>query len=66
MDKFYNLFDKFIIIFFLTAAIYFTLVCPCESILYCHRYLFYTSLLIPLLYVFISNQNLKHKMTCRS
>ena len=57
MDKFYNLFDKLFIIFCLTAAIYFTLVCPCESILYCHQYLFYTSLIIPLLYVFFSSKN---------
>lgn len=56
MDKFYNIMDKFFIIFCLTSAIYYTLICPCENILSCHKRLFYMLLIFPLLYVFFSNK----------
>ena len=46
------LLEKIFIILCLSFAIYLTITCPCKTILMCHRRIFYTLLVVPLLYVF--------------
>jgi hypothetical protein len=50
-----NLLDKLFIIICLLGAIYVTITCPCKIILSCHLSIFYTLLILPILFVYIKN-----------
>lgn len=55
----FRVFDKIFITFCLFIIIYYTINCPCKVILSCHLRLFYTLMLIPILYVGIKNYFIK-------
>lgn len=47
--------ESLVVTVLLLIAIYITITCPCEKTLYCHRYLFYFLVGVPLVYIFILN-----------
>ena len=55
MTDFYIILEKAFIIVCLSAAIYYTIMCPCKTILSCYKYTFFILLLIVLLYVGYKN-----------
>jgi hypothetical protein len=55
MTDFYVALEKAFIILCLVVAIYYTIMCPCKTILACYKYTFCILLLIVLLYVGYKN-----------
>ena len=49
------LLEKIFIVLCLSLAIYLTVTCPCKTILMCNRRIFYSLLVVPLLYVIYRN-----------
>lgn len=47
--------EKFLIIICLATAIYITAICPCKTILSCHKNIFYTLIVMPMIYIIIQN-----------